>query len=122
MSARKPSPQLPRTLGLEWSAFRQFCTWVAQKLGGLPEALVATAKWNPPSIAPSSFESTTVRVPGARVGDPISVGFAANMIGGMVLSATMEAANEVVVTLYNFDASPQDFGEHALTVIVWRVA
>lgn len=93
----------------------------ARKLGLLPRALVARKTWNPGSIASGSFDSTTVSVPGAIVGDAISVGFAANMIGGMLPGGTMERNGEVVAALYNFSGSPQNFGSHELTVIVWRL-
>lgn len=120
MSQRAPQPQLPNSLGAEWAPFRQFCTWVAQKLGAMPGVLVATSTWDPANVIVGASVSTTVSVPGARVGDPVMVGFGTGLAGGMILAGTVESSGVVAVTLANLDGSPQNFGKHALTVVVWR--
>lgn len=116
-----PKPDLNAFPEQRYSAWKQWLSWAAQKLGLLPSAIRASATWDPVSLAVGTATSTSVDVPGARVGDPVSVGFSSRVLAGMFLTGAVETDGVVWVTLGNLDAGVQDLGEGTLTVIVWRV-
>lgn len=125
MAFRKPYPQLPSKLGQEWESVRGWLVYAARKLGFLPEALTATKLWNPGSLADGDATSTSVDVPGALPGDPVSVGLSSRVRAGMFLTGAVETESNGVgvvwVTLGNLQAGTHDLGEGTLTVIVWKV-
>lgn len=123
MAARTPYPQLPSRLPPGFEPLRAWLELAARMLGFLRDApLVATKTWNPSSLADGFADSVSVDVPGARVGDPVSVGFSSRVRAGMFLTGAVETPGVVWVTLGNLQAGTQNLGEGTLTVIVWRAS
>lgn len=120
--SRAPKPDLNAFPEAKYTAWKHWLSWAAQKLGVLPSALPAATKvWDPGSLADGFAASTSVDVPNARVGDPVSVGFSSRVRAGMFLTGAVETDGVVWVTLGNLQAGTQDLGEGTLRVIVWRV-
>jgi hypothetical protein len=81
--------------------------------------LSGTAVWNPPSLAVGTSATTTVAVPGAAVGDTVTVGFNLSL-ENMTLTAFVDAPNVVVAVLFNGGVVPRDLANGTLRVDVWK--
>lgn len=57
--------------------------------------------WDPPNMADGAITSTTIAVPGARVGDPAVAGHDQIGANDVMISAHVQAAAVVRVILYN---------------------
>lgn len=119
MASRKP--HLPKQFPPLLEPFRSWLAWAANKLGFLPEALIATADWNPGNVAFGASLSTTLRVPGAQMGDAVAVGFT-DEEAGVLFTGQVRAPDVVRVVLTNISEAGTAFNMNAgtLTVIVWR--
>jgi hypothetical protein len=73
------------------------------------------ATWDAPNVAAGATTTTTVNVPGARVGDAVRV-FAPVSLQGMVCTAYVSADDTVTLVLYNPTA-----GGINLASGLWRV-
>lgn len=80
-----------------------------------------TATWNPASIAADAVATTTVSVRGARVGQPVSVGFSSITNENVLLTAQVQADNTVRVVLLNKTGGALDPASGTVKVVVWRV-
>lgn len=122
MAARKPAPDLNAFPEPRYAAWRHYLSWSSEKVGKLPEALTATKVWNPGNVAFGDSTSTTVNVPGARMGDPVSVGFT-DQEPGVLFTGQVSADGVVTCVLSNMAVAGGAFNmnEGTLTVIVWRV-
>lgn len=120
MATRKPTPQLP-PLGQKQDPLRHWLEWAARKLGFLPEALTTTKVWNPGNIATGTYTYTFVDLPGARPGDPVSVGFSSARSHGAFFHGQVFANDVVRVNLGNLFGGDVNELSGTLTVVVWRV-
>lgn len=82
--------------------------------------LSGSVPWDPARIADSAVTSTDVNVPGALVGNPVSVGFSQPLPAGAMLSGAVSAPNVVTVTLFNKTGRPLDLGTGQLRADVRR--
>ena len=100
----------------------QITRHVDQLAASLPvRCLEARATWDPASVADGAVATTTVTCLGAAVGDPVSVGFTANVAGTNLLwTAYVQAADVVRVVLLNKNGAAVDLGSGTLTVMVWK--
>jgi hypothetical protein len=121
MGTRAPQPDLNAFSESRYTSWRHWLSWAGKKLGMLPEALVATKAWNPGSAGAASFTWTTVEVPGARMGDPVSVGFTDDE-EGVFYVGTVRRPGVVTVTLGNLNSGAYNMNPGTLTVIVWRAS
>lgn len=64
-------------------------------------SLNGTKTWNPGAVADGGTATTTVTVTGAAVGDPAVAGFAGLDEAGWIITAFVQAANTVSVTIEN---------------------
>jgi hypothetical protein len=83
--------------------------------------LQGAAWWDPGTVADGTIVSTTISVPGASVvqGDPVTVGMG-YVPAGVLLSATVSAADTVTVTLLNKKGSNYAPGTVLVRVGVWQ--
>lgn len=81
--------------------------------------ITATKTWDPASVAPAGFTSTTVTATGAVVGNPVTVGFSQPLDAGVTLTASVTAADTVTVTLVNNTLGAEDLASGTLRVDVW---
>jgi hypothetical protein len=117
-------PQLPGSIDevLAWfTRARHWLSFADDQLARLPNALVVKADWNPGNVAFGASASTTVRVPGARMGNPVSVGFS-DEEAGVLFTGQVQEPDVVRVVLSNLSVAGSAFDMNAgkLTVIVWR--
>lgn len=82
--------------------------------------LSAFITWNPGNIADGAFETTTVTVTGARVGDFAQATFSVVLTDGMWLSAKVSADNTVTVTLHNESGGSSNLASGTLRVKVLK--
>jgi hypothetical protein len=82
----------------------------------------ASSPWDPQRIGDGEVTSTTVNVPGATVGDSVSVGFSQPVPAGALLVGAVTAPNVVTLTLFNKTGRPLDLGAGSLRADVWRRA
>ncbi len=81
------------------------------------DMVVQTQSWNPTSIATtagSNFQSTSITLTGAKLGETIHASLSQTLPEGMILQCHVTAADTVRVTLWNFTASAQDIGNGTL--------
>lgn len=83
--------------------------------------LTGTASWDPVSLAPGEYVTTTVTVAGAALGDAAEASFSNAVPGGVLLLASVTAADTVTVTLLNISGTTQDLGSGTLTARVFSV-
>lgn len=81
--------------------------------------ITATKTWDPGSVAPAGFTSTTVTATGAVVGNPVTTGFSTAVPAGVTLTASVTAADTVTVTLVNNTLGAVDLASGTLRVDVW---
>jgi hypothetical protein len=79
-----------------------------------------TAAWEPGTIAPGAYVSTTVAVPQAAVGDTVSAGFTIALPAGVLISGAVTAPGTVTVTLYNAAQNAQQLGMGMLRADIWQ--
>ena len=79
-----------------------------------------TATWDPGEVLASQSVSTTVSVPGAAFGDICLPSFSL-ALSGLVLSAEVDAADVVRVTLSNTTGAAIDLASGTITLLVFRV-
>lgn len=83
--------------------------------------LRATATLDFPSIAGSAESELTISVPGAEVGDPVSVGLPAAFPSGIAMNAAwVSAADTVRIRLRNVTGSAIDPASASYTVVVHK--
>lgn len=82
--------------------------------------LTATATWNPLSVADGASTATLVGVSGAALGDPVAVGFTSLTAGNWQISGTVNAANQVTVSLLNKTGGAVDLASGTLRVAVMK--
>jgi hypothetical protein len=87
-------------------------------LNGPYRVLSLSTTWDPPSIASGAATSTTVTVTGAAAGDVALASLDNSSVTGLVLTATVTAANTVTVTLANLSGSTVDLANSGLRVEV----
>lgn len=83
------------------------------------DVVVATATYNPPSIAAGGRATTTVSVSGAAFGDSVIAAFNVAM-QGLVLTGSVGAAGSVDLAFENPGASAVDLASGQLTVWVYK--
>lgn len=83
------------------------------------DLVVATASYNPPSIAAGGRASTTVSVSGAALGDAVTAGFNADL-QGVVLTGSVGAAGSVDLVFFNPGGSAIDLPSGQLTIWVHK--
>jgi hypothetical protein len=84
--------------------------------------LRGSATWNPPSTADGAIASTTVTCLGARIGDPVTVGFTANVAGNELLwTGYVQAADTVRVVFLNKQGAAVDLASGTITVMVFQL-
>jgi hypothetical protein len=79
-----------------------------------------TVTWDPPAVPSSQVVTNTVAYPGVALGDFARVSFSLSL-QGMLLDASVDAPNQVKVTLFNPTITPIDLGSGTLTVLVFRI-
>jgi hypothetical protein len=77
-----------------------------------------TLTWNPGNILNGGFDSTTVTVTGAAVGDRVGAGFSIAVPAGVLLTAQVTAADTVTAMLLNVSGAAQDLASGTLSVEV----
>lgn len=82
-----------------------------------PKYLIATATWDPASIANAGYASTTVTCTGAAAGDPVEVGFSSLPNAAWRINAHAYA-NGVYVIIQNLTGGPIDLGSGTVKVVV----
>lgn len=86
--------------------------------GAVP--MEGAALWNPLSVAGGASVTTTVLVPGARVGMPALAGFSLAIPPDGRLVAQVQSDGVVLVALQNGGAGAFDLAEGVLRVKVWE--
>lgn len=86
----------------------------------LKKHLSATATWDPASLAAGQYDSTTVTVTGAAVGDTVNVGFSNAVPAGCLLFGAVTASGTVTVTLLNVTTGTVDLASGTLRADVWQ--
>ena len=81
---------------------------------------IASAMYDPPSIASGSGVTTTIPVAGATVGDIVDVAFSAPL-AGLQLWGWVSSANTVAVRFHNQTSAAVDLASGTLTVRVRKV-
>jgi len=79
--------------------------------------LSGSATYDPPSLSTGTGATTTVTVPGAKLGMPAVAGFSTD-VQGIVLSASVQSADVVAVRFYNETGGTVDLASGTLTAIV----
>lgn len=82
--------------------------------------ITGTATWDPDNLLPNRYDTTTVTVTGAAVGDVVSVGFSTAVPAGVLLIPAVTAANTVTVTLLNLTAAAVNLASGTLRASVWQ--
>lgn len=86
-------------------------------------ALIGSASLNFASIAAGTgTEDLTISVPGAAVGDPVSLGLPAGINAGLLFTPFVSAADTVTVRATNISAGAIDAAAGTFTVSVSKVA
>lgn len=85
--------------------------------GTLDGALVATATWDPPSVAAAAQTTTTITVPGARLGMNVTPSFSLDL-QAMQLTGYVSASDTVTVVLRNGTGAAIDLASGTLKVRV----
>ena len=67
-------------------------------------SLVGTATLDFPSIAPAASADLTIAIPGAELGDVVSLGLPASIAAGLVFTEFVSAANIVTARATNVTA------------------
>jgi hypothetical protein len=101
---------------MSWTAFER-----AQVKALAAGRLLASKTWDPPATAGSQGAEATTTVPvlGAKVGDPVAVGFS-QALGAAILQGEVRANDVVTVRLVNTTAAAVDLASGTLTVTVYR--
>lgn len=81
----------------------------------------ASEPWNPGSTANDAVATTLVSVRGAKVGQPVSVGYSSITTENVLLTAQVQAADTVRVVLLNKTGGALDPAAGTVTVVLWRV-
>lgn len=81
--------------------------------------LTGTGTWNPPDLATGAQATNTITVTGAAVGDPVFVGFGANL-NAMRLTGYVSAANSVTAVLKNDTGGNLNLGSATLRAVVFQ--
>jgi hypothetical protein len=79
-----------------------------------------TDNWNPASIAAAGYESTSVTVPGAAVGDFVLVSLASLLTDDLMLDGHVSAADTVKVVLFNPTGGAVNLDLGTLRVLVFK--
>jgi hypothetical protein len=66
--------------------------------------LMTTASWTPGAIAGGASATTTVSVPGCKLGDMAVASYSAALQAGLTISAHVSAADTVTVVIHNTTA------------------
>lgn len=101
----------------------EFTGWlrhlIVDETRGPKPVLTASATWDPPALAASApTTSTTVSVPGAVTRDTVTVTHEQIGANDVLLSAHVQSADTVRVTLRNETGGTLDIGTGALRVVV----
>jgi len=97
---------------------KHFDKWVDFS-GHTSDVLEASTTYNAPSIAAGGSTTTTVTVTGAAIGDLATASLGLST-AGLLLSATVTAANTVTVVLANLTGAAVDLASTTLAVTVTR--
>ena len=76
--------------------------------------------WNPASIAAAGYESTSIAVPGASVGDFVMASLDTMVTNDMQLTGHVSAADTVRVVLFNPTAGSINLASGTLQVLVFK--
>jgi len=85
----------------------------------LANVLNGSKSFDPPSLPTGAQTATTVTVTGAVVGDFAQASFGGSL-GGIILTASVDSADTVVVIFLNMTGSTIDLGSATLRVRVWK--
>lgn len=96
------------------STLLQYLARLVNRING--SFITTFATWTPGAVTNSSFVSATVVVNNLSPPSPAYVGFSIALPTGMILDARVNAANSVLVTLFNFTGSTQTIGAGTLQV------
>lgn len=83
--------------------------------------LAQTATWNPASISASGYESKSISVPGAVVGDHVMVSLSTMVTNDMQLTGHVSAADTVLAVLFNPTVGAINLAEGVLSALVFKV-
>lgn len=97
----------------------RFATTTVPLLEGR-DILRATASLNYASIAAAADADLTIAVPGATVGDDVTVHYNAAPLTALRHVAYVSAVNVVTVRAYNHTAVAIDAAAEDISVIVWK--
>lgn len=78
-----------------------------------------TVTWDPPSLAVGDYDTVTVAVRGAQLGDPVAVGFSQDL-QGMQLTGYVAAAHNVTVVLRNGTPGALDLASGTVRATVFQ--
>lgn len=82
--------------------------------------LQTTTAWNPASVSAGQSVTTTITVIGAAIGDYALASFSLSL-SGLILSASVSAANTVTVVLSNPTTAAVDLASGTLSALVFHV-
>ena len=85
----------------------------------LTDGNYGSAVWNPASVSPGSYTSTTVAVANAALGDFCLAAFSLDL-QLMQICACVSAPGTVTVTLYNNTAGAINLAQGAVKVLVFK--
>jgi hypothetical protein len=80
--------------------------------------LTGSVIWNPPNLANSAQQSTTMTVTGAAVGDAVVLGFSQSL-GGTQLRGEVTAADTVTIYHTNLSGGAVDVAQGTVYAKVW---
>jgi hypothetical protein len=84
----------------------------------VPTALTGSVAWNPANLASGNYATQDVTVTGATAGMVTVVAISEVLPAGMILTASITAADTATVLLWNFSGSDQNIAATTLTVKV----
>jgi hypothetical protein len=85
------------------------------------ESLSGSATWDPTNLAAGAVTSTTITVPGAAVGDPANASHDQIGANSIIISAHVEAASTVRVTLMNTAGSAINTPNGTISAEVFKI-
>jgi hypothetical protein len=120
MPRRNPAPLVnPRDPIL--GPLKGFLDWVHRRLDAeLPELVTSSRTWDPGTVANGAVTSVKLAVAGASLGDPVMASHTRSLAAGVLLAASVTAADEVTVTLVNHSGAAFDLASGTLRASVWR--
>lgn len=95
---------------------RQWAPWFDALVRAV-RGYAAAVTWDPPAVTSGTAATTTVTIPGATLGDYVSVSFSLSL-AFCILSGYVSSADTVTVVLFNSTISTVNLGSGTLRVLV----